>query len=116
MVQKVAHGDTISIGRQLGDVFPDTVVQRDDAVLDQKQDREGGELLGGRGNVEEARGIEPSACRKIRQSVAVGIEQFLPPVDADGIAGPGVVYAVLGEQRINAGFEPRYFRHATHQR
>ena len=76
-------------------MLADTVVEGEPAVAGQQQQREGGELLGRRRDVEHGVGIDAHAPLDVGEAIAGGMHDLAAANDANGAA------------RLDAALEPR---------
>ncbi|EEF93638.1 hypothetical protein CATMIT_01731, partial [Catenibacterium mitsuokai DSM 15897] len=71
VLEQVAQGDGLAVVGQLGHVLAHVVVERELAVAFQQQHRGGGELLGGRADVEHGVGADRHAQFQVGLAVAL---------------------------------------------
>ena len=86
MVHELAQRHGFRVGRQLGDVLADAVVEREPAVAGEQQQGKGGELLRGRGDIEDGVGVDGGAALDIGEAIAGGMDERAVADDTDGAA------------------------------
>jgi hypothetical protein len=86
VVRQVANRDPVTEVRELGDVLPDVVVDRQLPVVCQQQDRRGGELLGHRRHMEDRIGLQRHIVIEVRHAVGAAVQDAIVLIGGYGAA------------------------------
>jgi hypothetical protein len=89
VVQEVADGDGSLVLRQLGNVFPDVVLEIELPVEREEDCRGGGELLRDRAGLEDRRRLVRDVVLEIRLPERARVARLAGAVDANGASGTG---------------------------
>ena len=99
VVHELAQRHGTGVGRQLGDELADAIIEGEPAIAGEQQQCEGGELLGGRREVEHGVGVDAHALLDVGEAMAGGMHELAAFNDANRTA------------RLNAAFE--LFKHGV---
>jgi hypothetical protein len=103
VMEQVPDRHALSEIGELRQELADVVVERELAVPREEEDREGGELLADRPDVEDRLGGVGDAKLQVRHAVAARIDDAAVLIDAEGAAGR-VAPVVFGEEGVDFRF------------
>src|SRR5713226_226986 len=76
VIQQMQNGNFLAVGRQLGNVLPDVIVDGKFALFLEQENAGGGELLGRGTNIEDELRGAGDILFDVRQAVALGVDDF----------------------------------------
>jgi hypothetical protein len=103
--QQVANRDRCAVGRNLWNVFPDVIVDRQLPVAGEEQHGDGRELLGHRRHMKDRRRPNWCARLQVRHPITVFVDDGTVPTHAERAAwpfgvAPGVEHPIEARRRI----------------